>query len=306
MTEEQNRAADNLLLLCHEHASEIDLAHMVDVYPTEVLRTWKAEQVRAAVQAGHGTPISADQAQEVARRSFGDTLVTFTGSTVNLGGQGGQAPGAGGGGGAAIGPGAVGGEGGSGGDVTTGWFRAEDLPDQVEIVVGRGGRGGEGDGEDGGASRFGDLLVGRGGKGGRAGKAGDLPELRIVRATAMLANDAEIRDGLLYVLGGGWDHYEVPRVPHGLVGSLVLTLDLAPGPVAGAIRLAIEMVHPGAEITELCVVERTLRIDPWLRPRVHHLVHIRHEVSVEGVWGLRASQDGEVIAGVDFEVRVRS
>ena len=90
---------------------------------------------------------------------------------VDLKGRSGQAPGAGGGGSGALSENAVGGEGGGAGDCVTGSFLAEDLPDTIEIVVGRGGLGAEndGDGEDGGETRFGDLLTAKGGKGGRCG-----------------------------------------------------------------------------------------------------------------------------------------
>ncbi len=86
---------------------------------------------------------------------------------VCLGGEGGKAPGAGGGGGGAVGVGAGGGAGGSGGEVASHVLRAEDLPNAVQITVGRGGKGGtNGGGEDGGDTTFGDLLRARGGRGG--------------------------------------------------------------------------------------------------------------------------------------------
>ncbi|MDG6108811.1 hypothetical protein Daura_06150 [Dactylosporangium aurantiacum] len=49
MSEDDNRAASNLLLLCMPHAWEID--NLVDQFPADLLREWKTQQIEAADHA---------------------------------------------------------------------------------------------------------------------------------------------------------------------------------------------------------------------------------------------------------------
>jgi hypothetical protein len=70
-------------------------------------------------------------------------------------------------------PSAAGGSGGSGGAMSVAWFPLDDLPDDVDVVVGQGGAGGRPisgltTGGDGGRSDFGAYLFAPGGKGGKS------------------------------------------------------------------------------------------------------------------------------------------
>jgi len=75
MTEEENRSYDNLILLCRQHASEID--DTPEHFPAELLREWKRHQVATQERAAKSLPPLSDaEADEVIRRSFGlDELV---------------------------------------------------------------------------------------------------------------------------------------------------------------------------------------------------------------------------------------
>src|SRR6266568_2169366 len=106
MSEEENRSASNLLLLCLPHAEEIDTRYVE--YPVKMLREWKTAQVLAE---GSAAQITDDEAITAMMASYA-TEISIQGTVINLGGQGGSALGAAGGGGAAIGAGAVGGLGG--------------------------------------------------------------------------------------------------------------------------------------------------------------------------------------------------
>ena len=69
MTGEENRSYYNLIVLCLEHASEIDVTP--DRFPAEMLREWKRVQV--ATQAGAAKsfpPLTDAEADQVIRRSF--------------------------------------------------------------------------------------------------------------------------------------------------------------------------------------------------------------------------------------------
>ena len=140
-------------------------------------------------------------------------------------------PGAGGGGAGAIGEGSIAGDGGSGGDMVSGRLEVEP-GDNLEIEIGEPGKGATLPGQhgiDGGdvviklKSPDGTLKRTIRAKAGAAAKAGRLPDdvAAISSAdiadgfqvsTLLLVNAAEIRDGLAYILGGGWSRYNVPAL----------------------------------------------------------------------------------------------
>ncbi len=68
MSEEANRSADNLILLCTFHAAEIDATP--EHFPADMLRQWKAAQLSAAATADRSWPVSDRDVEEVAHQSF--------------------------------------------------------------------------------------------------------------------------------------------------------------------------------------------------------------------------------------------
>ena len=119
-TSEANRSLANLVLMCTKHASQIDDEKLVPQYPPELLRSWKREQVKTHQRLREGWPLTSAMAEEARKASFSPGGITIVNSTLNLGGEGGKAPGAGGGGGGAIGLGARAGRGGAGGQTFDG------------------------------------------------------------------------------------------------------------------------------------------------------------------------------------------
>jgi hypothetical protein len=91
------------------------------------------------------------------------------GNIYNFSGTPGAAPGAGGGGAGAFGPGSQGGGGGGGGESVTAFFKITPGM-EIPVVIGEGGKPDPngGDGGDGGDTSFGDIVA-KGGKGGKAG-----------------------------------------------------------------------------------------------------------------------------------------
>jgi hypothetical protein len=145
MSEDENRSVRNLLLLCLEHASEVDEPDRVKDFPSPLLLQWKANQLAEFDAIGQGWILSDEEAKEALQAS---SVISIVNSDVQLGGEAGRAFGAGGGGGGAIGPNSRAGDGGDGGQMVLGIFRTDDLPDSVDITVGAGGLGGT-DGDDG-------------------------------------------------------------------------------------------------------------------------------------------------------------
>lgn len=169
------------------------------------------------------------------------------GGRIQLDGLPGVAPGAGGGGAGAIGDGAIGGEGGGGGERRVAFFRAEDLPESVEVRIGKGGKGGkcDQDGQDGGDTSFGDLLVAAGGKGGRAGgmKARSATPADIeagLRVPGLyLADCAYRREGLLYLLAAGWSVWRAPALPVDANWPAVVSVSMGTLPLGTILEFSI-------------------------------------------------------------------
>ncbi|MET9565636.1 hypothetical protein [Streptomyces tauricus] len=68
MTEEENRSEDNLLLLCIEHASEID--ETPEHFPVDMLRQWKQAQLTEYLEVHRSWPLNDTEVAEVSAASF--------------------------------------------------------------------------------------------------------------------------------------------------------------------------------------------------------------------------------------------
>jgi hypothetical protein len=174
---------------------------------------------------------------------------------VDLDGRPATAPGAGGGGAGAFGPDAVAGGGGDGGEVVAAIIDVE--PGKAyRINIGHGGRGGRPgeDGKDGGDTSFGDLLVAKGGKGGRrAHSRAVAPGPRLataedvragLRASILFAECVHIRDGLAFVLAGGWERYSVASVPAERVWPFLLSIESGVAAPPGELLLGVQLRNP--------------------------------------------------------------
>jgi len=84
------------VIMCLKHASAIDDPKALSAYPAELLRDWKRSQIEDHQRRMLGWPLTEAMADDVLEHQFPDGDINFNGSTVNLAGQGGQAPGAGG------------------------------------------------------------------------------------------------------------------------------------------------------------------------------------------------------------------
>ncbi|SOX53831.1 hypothetical protein MAAFP003_2507 [Mycobacterium ahvazicum] len=112
MASEENRSAENLLLLCLFHSELVDAEGRVEDFPKELLLQWKAAQLAEYDQAAAagieaGWPLTDAEAAEVIAKSERSTI-TVIADTIYNGGMGGQL-GGGGGGGGVIGTGSLGG-----------------------------------------------------------------------------------------------------------------------------------------------------------------------------------------------------
>lgn len=313
MAEESNRAFDNLLLLCLPHAEEIDVRP--DGYPVELLAAWKQAQL---VSDKQGVPITDDQAAEAITESH--TQISIQGHVLNFGGQGGDAPGAGGGGGAAIGSGAIGGSGGhaasrieldglpgdnygaggGGGGVITPGLREGFEPTDLE---GEGFSDGT-DGQPGGLTSFGSGETSVVAAGGAPGLAGNLNRSRseaLSISSLISVNHVDLRDNLVFMLGGGHQSISFVNLPDECRLALLLMIE-APNVAVGTYSMHVEALDPSA-ISRVRVsfpvdVTRSGRVN-----RIPRVVSLPVQVDAVGVWTVRVSSDLRVLAELSLAVK---
>jgi len=247
MSPTENRSVSNLILTCIDHSYEVDDSQRVHLYPKELLRTWKEQQLAEYDKTHRGWVLTDAEVSEVIRETY-ITEVLIQGETINLGGQGGQAPSAGGSGGSAIGRGAIGGRGGPGGPIN---INLGGLPGAAPGAG--GGAAGHVDPEsplfwrgpgrtptlgkweflgadapDGGDTTFGPDDNGRvfrasGGPGGKAGSGNRSRSDRLSVSTLLLANYIELQGAYFSLLTGGFAHYNAVNLGDQITfGGLVI------------------------------------------------------------------------------------
>jgi hypothetical protein len=385
-SEQDNRSVGNLILMCHEHAAMIDDGHLLSNYPPERLRSWKKEQVAEYDRLTQGWKIDNDMARQVAKASFSNVGIAISHSTVQLGGQGGQALAAAGGGGGAIGRNAVAGDGGRGGSyrVDNGDFTvaipvdkqsdALVLPINDPFGAGGGGAGAIGDearaggGGSGGEvvqacidldqlrragwsgtadvtvpeGGHGALLPGehgrsgedakivfrhrdghvlkevsaRSGVGGRSGNSllvagynelqlsGTDAALALRVTTLMPCNAAEIRDGLIFMLGGGWNNFPVVALPIAATWIVLCCARWVPHTLLEGIGFFLALDDPAGK-ERAC---QALYLPTAILPggSAQWLVPIGAQLDVEGNWLLRVHASGQELARFAVTIQISS
>jgi len=324
MTAEGNRSAANLILLCIEHATVIDLVENVATYPVEVLREWKARQLEEFDAAVGGWRISDEEAEEVIAVSV-SMPVTFHADTINLGGGGGgQAPGAAGGGGAAIGPGSLGGPGGSVGHITLegrpgeapgsggggGGALAEDAivpPRRADSDPQEGSGWSAGaDGQDGGETTIsiGDQVVlhAAGGTGGLAGTGVRHQSDNLLVSVLLLVNYGEVHNGgLVSLIGGAWQSVSVLNVPSRVAFPAMIVFEAGGVPV-GEYTAGVEIRGPDGSVHGSVrfpvTVERAGDVCRTPRP-----CNVEAEIDAFGLWTVAVVTPTRELARVDVMVR---
>lgn len=334
MSNEERRAFGNLILLCKPHHEEIDKRHP-EKYSAEVLLEWKRRHEGGDLQplAELGA-VSEDNLAELLM----EAAISIGGPIANVGGEGGNAPGAGGGGGGVIGsgtggpggpggnirlegspgsapgaggggagahgPGARGGSGGGGGEHVSKQLDVGDFT-HLELYVGEGGKT-NCDGEDSvvtGVKKDGTKVELVRAEGGRVGHKTqfDPNSVPFKLAAATLANSAEIRDGLIYALGGGWDQFNASELPANLSAAVVLTLEaIALGPVGADVH--VQLSDPRSDIrtqAELWVEEHAEQ-----RPlRLNRIFFFLQIVDQSGVWAFKVLCNGRPIGEITLLVK---
>jgi hypothetical protein len=319
MSSDENRSATNLLLLCIEHAYEIDDDQRVHLYPKNLLLAWKTEQLVEFDRVRQGWPLTEGEADEVIRESI-EAEIVIQGETINLGGSGGQAPGAGGSGGSAIGRGARGGKGGPGGPITI------NLGGKAGTEAGSGGGGagnvdpesevfwrgpsktptialyewlGE-DAADGGDTVFGTLRA-RGGEGARAGSGFRSTSSTLAVSSLMLANFIELHGSYFSLLSGGFNHYSVLNLNDNLIMSGLAVVE-AGGVQAGEYGLTVHAITPEGNVAGS--VRPVFKITkPGDILRINFSFSINVKVTDYGMWAIVVRHGDRTLAQLPIAIQ---
>ena len=241
-------------------------------------------------------------------------------------------PGAGGGGAGAIGDGAVAGDGGGGGEQVSAIIDINKLKElrqrgfhHAEVVVGQAGPGPRHLGEHGRAgedtlikfvTRDGAVLKTirtRGGQGGASGGASlpdgvaglfddDVERGGFCITTLMPANAVEVRDSLVFVLGGNWASLQVPTIPSDARLHVVCTARWRTLEGATPRGIFLSLVNPAgreASSEALVVPAQSLQggFCSWVST-------IGATLDAEGAWTLRLHSGGYLLAHFDVQVSV--
>jgi hypothetical protein len=319
MTNDQRRSFPNLVLLCPAHHKLVDKIHP-QKYSIENLEEWKrtADPTNATYLVGM---VESDLEDALTR-----IAVAINADAVHFGGAGGGPGGGGGGGGGVLG--GTGGPGGPGGAIT--------INDSTRIEIdggpgkGPGGGGGGGgflapgsiirnaeapiagqgysdgiDAADGGDTTLSDdkgrvILRAAGGKGVLAG-VGVRSTSDLIRVSSMLmANACDQRDGLLFLLGAGWQNVFVTNLGDLLHVGVAMIFECA-GVDAGEYSITLRAARPNGDHSQIVfplMVEK--RGDILRIPRIAHL---RFPVGAFGLWTITAEHDGRLLGSVDLNVK---
>lgn len=292
MSASDNRAAENLILLCRFHSATID--DFEDQFPPDELRSWKER----AESPGAGVELSDDEVDAIAEIWINQPI-HLQADTITLGGVLG-------GGGGAVGAGAFGGRGGDINQFTE--LRpasrivesSSDLPD-----LGRGHIPGF-DGQPGGLTAIwredGEVLAAAGGGGGGFVGSGSRSTDERLRVSALLfANSVDARDGLVFVLGGAWQHWTVGSFPES-VRLMVLVVIEAGGVPAGEYTIYVDLHDPaGTRVSRATFPVVVEEVGAVLR--LPQLVALDAEWKESGRHALTVSSDLGELASVEVVVR---
>lgn len=219
---DDNRSDSNLVLLCRKHHAVVDDRRNEQYYSPDLLKAWKAEQ-----EGQECGPLALDDLEAIAQ-----TIVVIAAETLNLGGEGGAAPGAGGGGGAAIGANAQGGRGGDGGSVIKDGRLADasELTPWSEVQRCTPDSRPPGSGGGGAPAVGGDAVGGRGGDGGDAYfgsfNADKGTYKAVVGRGASLPGEIGGSTYLLRIASDGSTELVTPKIRGGLSGDSYLPDDV--------------------------------------------------------------------------------
>lgn len=228
--DEERHGFNNLILMCRNHHKEIDTLSNLDIYTVEWLHNAKTNhEDRARASGPINAPTDVVTALTLSTVSYeaGSTHMDFRDAVFKVGGAGG---------------GPLGG-GGQGGVLTI--VGISRLPREVEDQVHIDLAGGNGTAPGGGGGGGGVFVFE-----GRCADDGDVAAGLSV-PLFFPANSATVADGLLYVLGAGWDFFWVPSFPCETVINVAFTVEFGSIGADALFNFRFAMITPEGSLQAL-------------------------------------------------------
>jgi hypothetical protein len=283
-TDEERHGFENLILMCGNHHKEIDASANLKVYTEEWLFETKRTHEEKSRESGEitaPTPVIKALMWSVTVYEAGSTHMDFRNATFKVGGEGGKPQGGGGGGGALTIVGVA--------------SLPPDIAREMTIDL-AGGLGGYpgGGGGGGGALAF----------EGRSAIGDDITNGLTV-PLFFPANCVQVADGLLHVLGAGWEYFWVTEFPCKATITLAFMVEF--GSIGQNVLLRFEFV-----LTDPAGTDHTLGSADIAVPESRGAINRSNEttsvpINLEGlgVYALSARSGGVRFARYTFEVRLR-
>jgi hypothetical protein len=278
--DEERHGFDNLILMCRNHHKEIDATANLDIYTVEWLLEIKRVHEDKARESGE---VTAPEAVIVALSwsasiyEAGATHMDFRGAVFDLGGKGGGPSGGGG----------------SGGVLTI--VGLASVPHEMTVELdGEGGKFPGGGGGGAGAVAF----------EGRPATEQDVANgLKVL--LFFPAESGRVADGLLYVLGGGWEYFWVREFPCHAQFNVAFMVEFGSTDPNVLLGFEFALKDPAGKEISVGTADVEVPEPQGLINRRNQTALIRYDIDAVGVYELSMRSGGACFARYTFEVRLR-
>jgi hypothetical protein len=121
--------------------------------------------------------------------------------------------------------------------------------------------------------------------------------------SALISNAAEIRGGLIFMLGGGWDNLQVDQLPVGLNTALVLVLEpILPAPNGADITVEFHDPYSKSQCEAKLWVEYVTDVRPLRMPCIYYFTQLA--IDQAGVWSFVVKCNGTEVGSVPLTVHL--
>lgn len=277
-TAEERHSFQNLILMCEVHHKLIDARENTETHSTERLLEMKATHESAAT-SDQALPVLTDSAVRALLATIAEggppSQFDFRGATLKAGGEGGRTGGGGGGGGVIQ----------LVGSTIAGGRAKIDLSGRPGRAPGGGGGGGAVIRCSGRPATFDDVQNG----------------LRV--STITTANAADVRDSLLFVLGGGAEWIKVSQIPGDVRVGLACIFEAGTIALETLLAISVVVLDPSKRtiISDDFDVAFTGAARPVRRRVVCRTISFR--VTEAGLWSFSVRSRDIELASLEIEMR---
>ena len=269
----------NLILMCRNHHKVIDAPENLKEFTVGRLREIKsmheAEAGISRVLVPELLPLEL-AALRLSGTTYesGSTHMDFRQAQFRVGGEGG----------------AFGGGGGGGGVLTI--VGMSQLPPDVSIDLrGDAGRAPGGGGGGGGSLNF-------------VGRASESEDQRLgLRASSFFPANSLALNGLLHVLGAGWNLYTVPHVPHPMLLMFACIIEFGELQPNTLLRFDLTIRNPAGDVVAKESADLNVPGRDCLVRRTPAAIGIQFTADIAGIWSATLESGSLEFAIIQFEIR---